>query len=262
MFAPMNIPASFRSFALLALLIAAAVLGYAVHAGSVRHRAEALMRADPEAILADPILRETALALGRPLFTRLCASCHGTDGMGSREMGVPDLTDGDRLYGDGLLADVEQIVLHGIRSGDTRGWNLAYMPAYAQARPYQPEPIDPLKPPEVGDVAHYLRSLHGDTLDAAAAARGRALYGGKGGCWDCHGGDASGDSAIGAPNLVDDVWLYGDGSQAAIARSVGYGCRGMMPAFSRRLSPIEARAVAAYAAAFADHAQDPQHHGR
>lgn len=246
----------------MAALLLAALLGYAVHAASQRHRADMLMRADPEKILSDPVLRQTAIALGRPLFATHCAACHGPNGRGDREKGVPDLGDGDRLYGNALLADVEQIVLDGIRSGDTRGWNLAYMPAYATERPYRPEPIDPLKPQEVGDVATYLRSLHGDRLDTAAVARGRAIYAGKGGCWDCHGGDASGDSAIGAPNLVDDVWLYGDGSQAAIARSVAYGRRGMMPGFAHRLTPVEARAVAAYAAAFADQAQDGQHHAR
>lgn len=251
----------FRAIGLAAMIGAALLLAHAVHAAVVRQRSAALMLADPETILADPAMRATALDLGRPLFARHCAACHGVDGRGSRGRGVPDLTDGDHLYGT-LLAEIEQIVLHGIRSGDARGWNFAYMPAYATARPYLPERIDPLKPRDIRDVALYLRSLHGDALDAAAVARGKAIYSGRGGCWDCHGGDASGDSAIGAPNLVDDVWLYGSGSQAEIARSIAYGRRGMMPAFARTLTPTQAREVAAYAASLANHVRDGDDHAR
>lgn len=42
-----------------------------------------------------------AAAVGRaePLFAAQCASCHGEAGKGNPEMGAPDLTDGDWLYG-------------------------------------------------------------------------------------------------------------------------------------------------------------------
>ncbi|HEU0162815.1 MAG TPA: cytochrome-c oxidase, cbb3-type subunit III [Rhizomicrobium sp.] len=50
-------------------------------------------------------------AVGRAtaLFAENCASCHGPGGKGSREMGAPDLTDNEALYGHGLAAVRDQI---------------------------------------------------------------------------------------------------------------------------------------------------------
>lgn len=223
-------------------------------------RADRLVAADPDIVLADPALRNAAMPVGKAVFAARCAACHGETGHGSTAKGVPDLTDGDWLYGEGRVSEIEQIVLHGIRSGDPRGWALADMPAYASPDPYPREHIGPLRPAEISDVATYLRALHGDRPDADAAMRGKAIYGGKGGCWDCHGGDASGDPAIGAPNLLDDVWLYGDGSKASIARSIAYGRKGAMPAFSHALTAVQARAVAVYAATFSHQSQDGPRH--
>lgn len=221
-----------------------------------RRLRDRLIRADPEAILADRDLAPAALAIGRRGFARHCAGCHardGRDGKADPARGVPDLTDGEHLYGEGAagggeVSGIEQIVLHGIRSGDPRGWQLASMPAYARAAPYSAEPIPPLTPGDIGDVTQYLLQLHGRTTDTASAARGFALYRGVGGCYDCHGNDAGGDSAIGAPNLADDVWLYRDGSAGAIAHSVAQGRAGSCPAFARVLTAADARAIAVYAA--------------
>ncbi|MBX3563546.1 MAG: c-type cytochrome [Sphingomonas sp.] len=229
-------------------MLALLVLVAAVWRGAAdRNARAALIQAAPESILGQDRLRRTAIAIGGPIFARACASCHGADGAGLRDQSAPDLTDGDFLYGSGSVAEIEQIVLHGIRSGDPKGWNLASMPAYATARPYAAEDIPPLRPGEIDDVVAYLRSLHGDVPDAEAARRGRAIYSGKGGCYDCHASDGGGDTAVGAPNLLDDVWLYGDGSPAALRRSVAGGHAGVMPGFARSLSPVEARAVAAFA---------------
>lgn len=205
------------------------------------------MRADPELILGDRLLAETALGAGRAGFENHCASCHG-NGRSDPARGVPDLTDGDHLYGSGRVAEIEQIVLHGIRSGDPRGWNQASMPAYARAKPYAREAIPPLTPAGLREVTQYLMDVHGRASDRAAAARGQQLFTGNGACWDCHGRDGGGDEAIGAPNLVDDVWLYGDGSAASIARSIASGRAGISPAFARHITPFEARAIAVYVA--------------
>ncbi len=220
----------------------------AVAAGAVRRAQSdaAILRADPETILRQPALAPRAIALGRAGFGRHCASCHGS-GRADPARGIPDLTDGDFLYGTGQVAEIEQIVLHGIRSGDPRGWHLAAMPAYAKELPYPAEPaIKPLTPLEIGDVAQHLS--HERTTDAAAAARGAAIYAGRGACWDCHGPDGGGNPAIGAPNLNDRVDLYGDGSIAALTATLARGRAGISPAFARTLSPLEARAIAIYVA--------------
>ncbi len=238
---------SYRTWAVIAALIVAALAVFGAVTARA-HRAEnRLMRADPETILANPDLRRTALSVGQKAYAGHCASCHG-NGRGDPARGIPDLTDGDWLYGSGEVADVEQIVLYGIRSGNPRGWQLASMPAYARAKPYGAEPIPPLAPREIADATQFLLDLHGRSHDAAAAARGKALYRGKAGCYDCHSPDGAGDPSIGAPNLLDDVWLYGDGSAASIAATLRGGRAGFSPAYARVLKPVEARAVAAYVA--------------
>lgn len=231
---------------LIVSIVAAAALAAAIAARAHATR-DRLMRADPRAILGDPALSRAALAIGRDGFAAHCATCHGS-GAGVPLRGVPDLTDQDFLYGTGQVDDIEEIILHGIRSGDPRGRKLASMPAYATARPYVAEPIPPLSPDGVRDVTEFLIQRHGAPVDPAAADRGARIYAGSGGCWDCHGRDAGGDDAIGAPNLIDDIWLYGGGSRAAIARSIANGRAGISPAFARKLSPSDARAIAVYVA--------------
>lgn len=216
----------------------------------------AMVRADPDTVLADPALAAVALPLGRSVFARHCARCHGIAGEADAARGVPSLRDGEHLYGEGRVAEIESIVRHGIRSGDRKGWNLAAMPAYASARPYAAEPIPPLTPQATEDVTQFLLGLARRSTDDAAAtrgtddaaaARGRRIYGGSGGCWDCHGVDARGDPAVGAPDLADPVWLYG-GTAAAIRRSIAYGRGGTSPAFARTLDAAAIRAVSAYVA--------------
>jgi cytochrome c oxidase cbb3-type subunit 3 len=76
-------------------------------------------------------------------------------------------------------------------------------------------------------------------------------------CAACHGPDLRGNPAVGAPNLMDDVWLYGDGSIFDIERTILYGIRSgegkahnesEMPAFGQRgtLSDAQIRSVVQY----------------
>jgi len=50
-----------------------------------------------------------AVDRAKVLFTENCAACHGPGGKGSREMGAPDLTDNETLYGSSLAAVRDQI---------------------------------------------------------------------------------------------------------------------------------------------------------
>jgi cytochrome c oxidase cbb3-type subunit 3 len=76
-------------------------------------------------------------------------------------------------------------------------------------------------------------------------------------CAACHGADMRGNPVLGAPNLTDDVWLYGDGSIVDIERTLLYGIRSgedkahndsEMPAFGQRgiLSDTQIRSVVQY----------------
>lgn len=44
-------------------------------------------------------------------------------------------------------------------------------------------------------------------------------------CARCHGADMRGNPAIGAPNLLDKVWLYDSGNVSDIERTILYGVR-------------------------------------
>ncbi|HEX5421623.1 MAG TPA: c-type cytochrome [Gammaproteobacteria bacterium] len=76
-------------------------------------------------------------------------------------------------------------------------------------------------------------------------------------CAVCHGADLRGNPKIGAPNLTDSVWLYGEGRVFDIERTVMYGVRSGhskthnitdMPGYGLRgkLSAAEVRDVVQY----------------
>lgn len=223
------------------LAVTAALL---VRAGQQEAR---LLRADPAATGADAQLMAMALPAGGAIYRSRCASCHGAAGKGDPSRGVPNLTDTDWLYGSGEVADIERVVEHGVRARDPKTQALAVMPAYASPVPAKSEPgLQPLSPGDIRDMAEFLQYLGHHPADAAAAARGSVVYHGRGGCFDCHAQDAQGDAAIGAPNLIDDVWLHGDGSRGSVFSSIAYGHAGVCPAWSTRLRPAAIRQVALY----------------
>jgi cytochrome c oxidase cbb3-type subunit 3 len=233
------------------LLVAVVLLLMWVVAIAVIERRERtqLLQADADRILVDPRLAPKTLAKGRKVFLASCAVCHGANGRGSTATGTPDLTDQDFLYGTGRASEIESIVLHGIRSGDDKGWDLAWMPAYGQPVPYARGKLPSLSPGEIEQLTSYLRAMNGAIgEDPTAVAAGNILFEGRGGCWDCHGRDAQGDAAIGAPDLSDGKWLRGDGSRRDISRIIREGLHGVSPAFRGRLDPANARAVAVYVA--------------
>jgi cytochrome c oxidase cbb3-type subunit 3 len=216
-----------------------------------RHQAalgNALVRAYPDAIPGDPALETWALARGRRAYARHCSSCHGAAGEGDRQRGVPDLRDGDWLYGSGRVLEVERVVLYGIRAENSKGWRLSVMPGYARREPDRQYRLEPLRPSEIDDVTEYLMKLQGQPYVEAVAARGALVYRNqsRGLCWDCHAENARGNPAIGAPRLTDGIWLYGDGSRAAIRRSIADGRAGVCPAWVGRLDAVTIRALAVW----------------
>ena len=56
-----------------------------------------------------------------------------------------------------------------------------------------------------------------------ATAQARPLYAAH--CAACHGPDMRGNPALGAPDLTDNVWLYGEGRLFDIERTILYGIR-------------------------------------
>jgi cbb3-type cytochrome c oxidase subunit III len=229
------------ALSVLAVCIAAAVLLRG------RYLEANLLRADPGSTPSDATLMRFATGRGRSLFDVRCASCHGRAGHGDRAKGIPDLTDDDWLYGTGQVIDIERVIDYGIRSHHPKTWSLAIMPAFGRPRPSEADAkIAPLAPPQIRDLIEFIFHEQGRNADGAASARGAALYLGAGGCYDCHSTDLRGDSAIGVPNLIDNITLYGDGSRQALFMSIANGRQGVCPAWAGQISPAGIRELALY----------------
>jgi len=202
------------------------VLGWSKQSQYAEEMAEAAERYGPmyaafrgqdiPALAANP----KALALGRSLFlTNDCINCHGSDARGA--IGFPNLTDKDWLHG-GEPQDIVESITHG-REG--------LMPALGAA----------LGPQGTDEVVSYVLALSGRQAPADQAAAGKARFVL---CATCHGVDGKGNQTLGAPNLTDDIWLYG-GSADAIRRTVSFGRHGQMPAH-QWLGDDKIRLLAAY----------------
>jgi cytochrome c oxidase cbb3-type subunit 3 len=223
------------------------------HARTVRAR---FLTVPADSIPDDPDLMKFAMSRGASAYAEHCSSCHGARMQGNPTDAVPDLADNDWLYGTGRVSEIERIVLYGIRSGNSKGWDLAHMPAFATANPYNLYVIAPLRPDELEDVTTYVLSFQHQQSDTAAVERGNRVFRDptKGNCVDCHGPDGKGDSAIGAPDLTDGIWLWGRGSRQDVKDLIAHGLTGHCPAWVNQLSPVTVRAIAAYV-----HAAEKKH---
>jgi cytochrome c oxidase cbb3-type subunit 3 len=194
----------------------------------VQQRAEADARAAaylaPFAAMTVPQLAADAkaMATARNLFQVNCAQCHGSDGGGAK--GFPNLSDKQWQWG-GDPDTVVQTIMAG---------RVAAMPPWGQVLGAQ----------GVDQVVAYVRQLSGQQADATLAAAGKTQF--ETVCAACHGVDGKGNPLLGAPNLTDDVWLYG-GDAATIKLAVENGRNGQMPAFGERLGAERVRLLAAYA---------------
>lgn len=246
-----RLPAARGSILCVALFAAACAAGglYIAHREAVRAR---LMMADPDEIWKQPALQRYAVSAGRSAYRGRCATCHGADLAGDSRRGVADLAHGRWLYGSGRVAELEHTILYGIRSGNPKSWNLASMPAFATPDPYKAYTMTPLTPGELRDVTTYVYGFRHTPADPAAAERGSRVFHKNGFCFDCHGQDGKGDPAIGAPDLTDAVWLYGDGSMQSIASSIAHGRAGACPPWIDRLPAATIRAIAVFINDFAD----------
>jgi cbb3-type cytochrome c oxidase subunit III len=257
------------STAFAVLVVAAAVNTAAPQSPPEEEYGEFLAR--PKELASAPVndiaksirLNAGARLLGKKVYDKNCAACHGADLKGSAEQHTPDLTDADwRFSGDDLASggtikfpsDVAWTVRYGIRSDhpNARGLEadmLAYDPKYRTKDDIKEFGSGRfLSPEEIGDVAEYVLQISGQDADAAKAARGDKLFhdGSKGNCFDCHGADGTGSDPIGSTNLTQTrLYLYGS-DRESILQSINRGRRGLMPAFDGKLKPEEIKAVSVY----------------
>lgn len=87
------------------------------------------------------------------------------------------------------------------------------------------------------------QSVEAIAADPEALRVGRVLF--IENCGACHGRNARGNQALGAPDLADSDWLYG-GDGKVILASILDGRKGTMPAFGDSKSAQEIRDLAQY----------------
>ena len=196
--------------------------------------ADKLASASLEQIEANPELLTFARAQGRAAFGDNCAPCHGSGAAGSK--GYPNLNDDDWLWG-GSLEQVQQTILHGIRSNDPDA-HVGDMLAFGR------DGI--LQRPDIVAVADYVRSLSNLPVPAGVTpdlAKGKEVFAAN--CAACHGDEGKGNPELGAPNLTDGIWLYGSDRDTVIA-SITNGRAGIMPAWAGRLDGSTIKALTVY----------------
>lgn len=174
-------------------------------------------------------LHRYAANRGGAVFRSQCSQCHGSGAAGA--LGYPNLLDNDWLWG-GELEQIAYSIRHGIRNETDPDAHWSEMPAFGR---------DEILPEE--DIALIANYVQGLSTGQNASERARGLY--LDSCSSCHGDAGLGDPDLGAPNLADQIWLYG-GDIENIVESITYARFGVMPAWGRRLSEEDVRAVAVY----------------
>ncbi len=172
---------------------------------------------DIEAIARDP----KGKVMGERMFLTYCSQCHGSDARGAK--GYPNLADNDWQWG-GEPQTILTTILEG-RNGVMPPMGAALGGAAG-----------------VKEVANYVLSLSGSAHDAGLAEAGKAKFAA---CAACHGPEAKGNPALGAPNLTDKTWIHG-GTLAAISETIDTGRSGLMPAHKEFLGPERSRIIAGY----------------
>ena len=161
-----------------------------------------------------------AIKTGSRLFSTYCTQCHGGDAGGGP--GFPNLRDGHWLWG-GEPAQIKQTIANG---------RVGVMPAWGAV----------LGDDGVKNVTAYVMSLSGKKTAGdlnAGEEKFQQL------CVACHGAQATGNIALGAPDLTDDSWVYG-GSRRSIEKSIVEGRNGRMPAFGEFLGEGKTHLLSAY----------------
>ncbi len=162
-----------------------------------------------------------ALKMAGRIFSNNCAQCHGSDARGS--YGFPNLTDSEWIYG-GSAEEIKTTITHG-RTGAMPAWGTI------------------LGEDGIKNVSAYVLSLSDRQAAVGDAELGSEKF--KLFCVACHTADGTGNPALGAPNLANNIWLYG-GSQGLIQRTINLGRNGAMPAHQELLSSDKIHLLTAY----------------
>ncbi|MEM6439361.1 MAG: cytochrome-c oxidase, cbb3-type subunit III [Pseudomonadota bacterium] len=191
-----------------------------------------------EDVAADPELMQFAVAGGSAIFKTNCSQCHGAGAAGAMAAGYPNLNDDAWLWG-GQMHEIYQTVAHGIR------WEADPDTRYSQMPSYGADGL--LTKDEIESVVEFVWAIshvdEDETVDWETANAGALIY--EENCAACHGDQGLGDHDLGAPNLIDAIWLYG-GDRATLYETVYYARAGVMPPWVVRLGDAGVKQVALY----------------
>ncbi len=181
----------------------------------------------------NPELLKFAMAGGKSAFQNNCAVCHGAGGNGN--FGYPNLTAGSWLWG-GKLEDIYTTLKYGIRSNhpETRE---SIMAAFGRDKI--------LTADEVVLLTHYVMTLSQPKKDKYDFDYSVAQKLFQNNCASCHGDSGTGNYEFGAPNLADQIWLYGS-SYEDIYSVIYNGRAGVMPFWEGKLSDNTIKQLALY----------------
>ena len=165
-----------------------------------------------------------AMQVAERIYLNNCAVCHGSNAQGG--YGFPDLTDDDWLYG----GEPENILttLNNGRNG--------LMPSWQQ-----------LGENNIENLTQYVLSLSNLEHDEERAASGESTF--LAACAACHTPSGTGNTALGAPNLTNDIWLYqapGQSVADSVRQTLRNGRNGHMPAQAAYIGEERVHLVAAY----------------
>jgi cytochrome c553 len=139
---------------------------------------------------------EEGIARGHELYDT-CKPCHGVNGGGNQALGAPSIAGLPQWYLEAQLNKFRS-GLRGTHPSDMEGHRMRPM-----ARSLNIEG-------DVTSVAQYVASLKPQpamaTLSGGSAAAGEAKYSAV--CTVCHGADAMGQEAMGAPTLLNQADWY------------------------------------------------------
>ena len=154
------------------------------------------------------------------LFGEHCAACHGVDALGQANR-FPNLTDSEWIWGS-TIGDIEKTI---------RGGRTANMTGFA----------DTLSEDELNlmtDLA--LDMSRGESVEELPIKPVYDVI-----CGACHLADGTGNTKLGAPDLTNDIHLYG-GDRASIKYTIAQGRYGEMPAFKKLLDDTEIKLLVAW----------------
>jgi cytochrome c oxidase cbb3-type subunit 3 len=188
-----------------------------------------------EEIASDPEMMAFTRSMAKVLFADNCAACHGIGGTPAKIGLYPNLRDDAWLWGSDI-AQIEHTIAEG-RNG--------YMPPFDHA----------LSDRQIEQLAHYVLSLSGHSVDTGKAEAGRAIFQGKeGGCHYCHTPAGTGLESQGAANLTDAIWTAADVPGAAdtagrvkvLSEVIRDGISRQMPGWKDRLSATQIKLLTVY----------------